>query len=182
MEQYNGLLNYKKMDPLVKTAYETWSNQRSRCNNPRNTRYHSYGGRGISQNYSSREFIAWYLRNIKNGNWTKPTVGRIDHDKNYEFDNIKIEEYSENSRDACSRYWKKPGPKPKTYTKVELYCRCCDKSVKIFQSVKDAALFLGIHRTNISTSINRGSKIKKFEYSHFSLRRLTKSRCNIAME
>lgn len=182
MNKYEGPLDYRKMTGDVKKAYHTWAGQRDRCNNPRNVRYRSYGFKGIRVQYGSREFIAWYLSQEIRTSMAEPTVGRLDHDKDYTLDNIRIEEMSENSADGLSRYRAKPGPKPKTFTKVELFCRCCDESIRVFKSVNECAEFLGIDRTNISTHIAKGSRFKTLERSHLGLRRLSRPRGNVTYE
>jgi len=181
--KYEGPLDYKKMSRLEKRAYETWANQRSRCNSKKDPSYKTYGARGIKVEYSSREFIGWYLREIKKVNMKRPSVGRVDHDKNYSLSNIKVEEFSDNSVESRSRYWAKTGLKPKTYTKVELFCICCGESIKVFESVKACASYVGITYTNLVRALNgNSSRFKSLLFKHVGARRLSKSRNNIVFE
>lgn len=101
---YNETLNHRlKLHPLVLKAYRTYMNQKSRCSNKNIKSYKDYGAKGISVEYSSREFVGWYLIKIKNISFKDPIVGRIDHSKNYSFNNIKIEERSDNSKESTRR-------------------------------------------------------------------------------
>lgn len=182
MNKYEGPLDYRKMKGDVKKAYHIWAGQRARCSDPRNVRFSHYGAKGIRVHYGSRDFINWYINQERRLEMKEPTVGRIDHDQDYKFENIRLEEQRENSAEALLRYRTKRGPKPKTFTKVELYCRCCDKPIRAFNSVNECAAFLGMHRTNVSAFIANGSRFKTLERSHLGLRRLSKSRGNIVYE
>ena len=101
---YSGSLNLrKKLDKDVKHAYISYRNQKARCYNKKVKSYKDYGARGIKIKYSARELVGWYLFNIKNFYGENPTIGRIDHDKDYSLDNIRIESKSENSKEAMQR-------------------------------------------------------------------------------
>lgn len=64
--------------------YRVWSYMRQRCQNPNNTSYHSYGGRGIKvcQEWEENplEFIKWGLAN---GYEPDLTLERINNDGDY---------------------------------------------------------------------------------------------------
>lgn len=73
--------------------YRIWRNMRYRCNNPKNTSYERYGGRGISvcKEWDNLEngfenFREWAL---SNGYADHLTIDRIDNDGNYEPGNCK---------------------------------------------------------------------------------------------
>lgn len=101
---YNGSLNHRnKLPKDVMKAYITYKNQKSRCYNKNVRSFIDYGKKCIEVKYSCREFIEWYLIKIKNTSFKDPIVGRINHSKNYSFDNIKIEERSDNSKEAMNR-------------------------------------------------------------------------------
>lgn len=101
---YDGPIWLEKMPKEVRRAYSSWSNQRSKCNSKKNPDYKYYGGKGIRVEYDSSEFIGWWLDNIKKRKWKDPTVGRIDHDKNYCFENIEMQERSDNSMERYVRH------------------------------------------------------------------------------
>ena len=82
-------------DP-AKKAYQSWVDQRARCNNPNIDCYKYYGAKGIQVKYSSREFVGWWLEELKSFKGKKPTVSRINHDGHYEFGNIKLEDHFDN--------------------------------------------------------------------------------------
>ena len=92
---YEGTLNEAKMDLWPKRAYQSWRAQQTRSKRRTGSREVGYG---------AREFIAWWLEEMKKrDSWVCPTVGRIDHSKGYSFDNIRLEERSENVRERNDR-------------------------------------------------------------------------------
>ncbi len=101
---YKGSLSSRKpMPKKVKKAYDSWRAQVGRCKDTKSEKFKYYGARGISVNYSSREYVGWYLENLKTREWHDPTVGRLDHDGNYCFENIEMQERSDNSRERNVR-------------------------------------------------------------------------------
>jgi len=92
--------NYKHGDAINDSRlYKIWRNMKTRCNNPNNTAYKRYGGRGIEiclewkSNYIA--FKAWALKNGYNENLT---IDRIENNGNYEPSNCRWLPKSENSR------------------------------------------------------------------------------------
>jgi hypothetical protein len=100
-KEYTGFLK-KTNCKTVRRAWVAFHNQQARCKKPNHPEYHNYGLRGICVEYTIRQFVYWYLINY-NSSILKPSVGRIDHDKNYSFDNIEIVECSENSKEVFTR-------------------------------------------------------------------------------
>ena len=99
---YEGHLVRRKITGEVKRAYSIWSNQMRRCRDPKNPKYKNYGSKGITVDYTLREFVGWWLENIEGQSFKNPSCGRIDHSKGYFFGNIEIQELSENSRERKS--------------------------------------------------------------------------------
>ena len=87
--------------------YGCWVNMRTRCNNPKATRYDRYGGRGI------RVCERWvlfdtFLLDMGLSPTAKHSLDRWpDKDGNYEPGNVRWATQSEQMRNATS-----PGPKP----------------------------------------------------------------------
>lgn len=70
---------------------------KQRCNNLKNPSYKDYGGRGIKFLMSQKDFYDLWIRD-KGYNLEIPTIDRIDNDGNYEFDNCRFIEKSENTK------------------------------------------------------------------------------------
>jgi len=94
------------MNPIAKKAYETWRNQRARCNRPSSVNYKYYGGKGHKVEYSSREFLGWFIENYPGSekDLKNYVVGRINHEKNYSLDNIRFETKTVSTNEMLNRY------------------------------------------------------------------------------
>lgn len=90
--------NRTKIPKAVLVGAYTYENIKSRTS--RTSKYPTY--KGLSCDFSKREFIYWWIVQNRFYKMKKPSVGRINHFRGYSFDNIKLEELSENSRE--SRY------------------------------------------------------------------------------
>lgn len=67
-----------------------WVNIKQRCNNPKNERYHRYGGRGIKFYDGWNDFLTFYNWAISNG-WKEGLhIDRINNDGDYEPSNCRI--------------------------------------------------------------------------------------------
>lgn len=78
--------------------YRVWTTMKHRCENPKRSKYPSYGGRGISlcEEWQKPEtFIDWALNN---GYQEGLQIDRIDNNGNYEPDNCHFVTPMENSR------------------------------------------------------------------------------------
>lgn len=80
--------------------YKIFSGMKQRCNNPRNTNYKNYGGRGIKvceewMNGGFQEFQKWAL---SSGYSEKLTIDRIDVDRDYEPSNCQWTTMNEQTR------------------------------------------------------------------------------------
>lgn len=102
---YKGSLgrDRSKYDKNVLKAYNAWGNQFSRCCVKNSRSYKTYGLKGIKVEYSRRQLIYWFLNELKFTNIKNPVIGRIDHSKNYCFENIKLEDKSGNSKERINR-------------------------------------------------------------------------------
>lgn len=70
--------------------YEIWQSMKSRCYNPNNTRYHRYGGRGITVcNEWVDNFETFYEWAVANNYSDDLTIDRINTDGNYEPNNCR---------------------------------------------------------------------------------------------
>lgn len=102
INSYNGKLTiFNKKDE--KKAASLYNCQIQRCYYAYRKEYKYYGKIGIKVNYSKKDFIAWYLHYIKEFKGKNPTIGRIDHSKNYSFDNIEIQDFIDNCKERVQR-------------------------------------------------------------------------------
>ncbi len=108
---FGGKLDFS--NKKIKQGYVSWANQKSKCYNKRNPDYKYYGKKGITVEYSSREFVGWWLLNLKKRKWKSPTVGRLDHSKGYYFENIEMQEALENTRERIRRCGRPEGRQSK---------------------------------------------------------------------
>lgn len=138
-----GAITLKKLGHVERRAYQAWLNQRTRCYNKRCRNYHRYGGRGIRVLYSSRDFISWYVDQFYKKKWHRPSVGRIDHDGDYCFTNIEIQELSDNVKEAQTRTVCGPPQTPVMAINVE------SGEIFLFLSMNSAAKFAGVRPRSV---------------------------------
>ena len=72
-----------------------WFNAKDRCENPKNIGYSRYGGRGIKMLMVAEDFKDIWIRD-KAVLMKKPSIDRIDVNGNYEINNCRFIEWSEN--------------------------------------------------------------------------------------
>ena len=147
MMQY--ALTQGKMSPRVEFAYNAWKNQRKRCRNPRGKDFKNYGGNGINVEYSSREFIDWFLKNTSDEDY-RYVVGRIDHSKGYSFDNIQLETRRQSSLEMLDRTARRRAILIMDKFTSEPICKA--------KSVTEAARICGVKPSVIFTKIQRGQQ------------------------
>jgi len=92
------IINWRNKYPWIKSCYPA----KQRCNNPKNKRYHRYGGRGIKFLMTSADFEYLWFRD-KAYLMKKPSIDRINNDGNYELSNCRFIELSENIRKSNKR-------------------------------------------------------------------------------
>lgn len=145
---YDGSLYWPDLSPELKRAYRCWTNQVNRCENPNIPGYQYYVAKGIEVKYSSREFIGWWLEEIKIFQGDRPTISRVDHDGHYEFGNIKIEDHLENCVIETSR---RCGPPSKNLKKKILIMDAeTGEKLMIVSSGKESAMLTGVAGSQIS--------------------------------
>lgn len=92
-----------KMDKIKEKASKAYSAQKTRCYNQNSTQYKWYGAKGIEIEYTLKEFTDWYIKQINEFKEEKPTIGRIDHSKNYTLQNIEMISQKKNSEERIKR-------------------------------------------------------------------------------
>jgi hypothetical protein len=70
---------------------------RHRCENPKSTRFHRYGGRGITCDLTYEDLLrAWIFDEA--AKMRRPSIDRMNNDGNYTFTNIRFIEQADNVR------------------------------------------------------------------------------------
>lgn len=76
---------YKDASGKKSRLYHIWEDMKNRCSNPKNRRYHRYGGRGISVCKEWQDdYAVFYKWAIENGYADNLTIDRDKVDGNYE--------------------------------------------------------------------------------------------------
>lgn len=114
-------------EQLIQRAKQAFRNQKRR--------------KGVS--YKLKDFVNWYLQQACVLSLKSPSVGRIDHNKRYSFDNIILQELGDNVRERLYRR----GNPGKTHKKVQVYFK--NKLIKEFDSHIAAANFCGVTRETV---------------------------------
>lgn len=135
MTKYTGTLSSSNISGQAKLARSSFYAQMRRCYSAKSPKFKYYGGKGVKVEYSIREFIGWWIDRQKVLNLTKPSVGRIDHNSNYSFENIELVEISENSSEMLKRVGN-PVPKKRLLMLFK------DEPFISFGSIADASFFL----------------------------------------
>lgn len=130
-------------------AYNSWRNQKQRCEDRSHKQYRYYGAKGIKVIYSVNEFVVWWRNNLKSFKGKIPTVGRIDHAGHYSFDNIEMQDKSKNSIERIFRHNGILHP-------VKNIIAISPKGIEQeFISQCEAERVLGIPHTSINRSCNK---------------------------
>ena len=83
----------------IRVNTKPWSSSyrkaKERCNDKNSNIYHRYGGRGIKFLLTREEIRDLWFRD-KAHNLKKPSIDRIDNDGDYEYNNCRFIELSEN--------------------------------------------------------------------------------------
>lgn len=88
-----GALDRKKMTKKERYAYEAFCSAKARSKKA-----------GLPPpEMGAREFIGWWLKELKTFNGKRATCGRIDHSRGYFWDNIEMQDMADNSREMAAR-------------------------------------------------------------------------------
>ncbi len=118
----------------------------SKHNLERRRAYHSWKKQVKRRDvaYSLDEFVSWWIKQIATRPfWKKPSCGRIDHDRGYSFDNIELQELSENVKEMLVRRGR-----PRNYTRKVILLDSKGNDAIIFKSIKSAQQILGLNNVS----------------------------------
>lgn len=156
------------LTPLQKIAYNIFSKQRDRCNNPNNDRYDTYGARGIRIYYTRKELVDWLDKWYTGIPLKDIVIGRRDHDKGYSFDNIQLESKRDSSMEMNKRTSSYKNNSLKK--RVGLFSKQTNECIAVFKSANDCSHFLGVNRSTImrgsSTPRPKGSSKNSWYYRY----------------
>jgi hypothetical protein len=134
-------------DRKINPWKHTLSRIKQRCNNPNQPCFKYYGGRGIKCLISLDELKQVWFRD-KAYEMKHPSIDRINNDGNYEFNNCRFIELSENSIERNSRCSAKP-----------IVQRTINgEYIRDWKSVGEAAIFYKCHISAISNNLLLKSK------------------------
>ena len=152
---YEGPLNQKKMSETERIAYESFNGIKARSKKL-----------GLpAPTFGPREFIGWWLKELKTFKGTIPTCGRKDHLKGYTWDNFEMQDMADNSREMNQRTKAVFREKTKG-TKVIAIDKTTGKTAHSFNSIRETAKFFNVSQRLIQFLVRgkyRGSRTITFE-------------------
>lgn len=141
----------------MRRCYTVWHSQTSRCSNPKNNRFNSYGKLGVRVEYTFEEFWFWWCENHPRTS-EKWTVGRINHSKNYSLTNIEFQTDEENMQEMISR---RGGASARV---VLVRDKSTDKILYEFKTAKEAAKVLGVGYSTVLRQSNKKNVPTKHKF------------------
>jgi len=154
---YEGPLDRKKMSKNQRLAYEAYNGAKAR------SKMAGYPPPSMT----AREFIGWWLHNLKLFKGTVPSVARIDHSKGYSFDNFIMQDMAENSREGVLRNKNNISQQIKTGKKIKVLCKNSGEVIAVIPSIRSAAELFGVSQRLIQFLV-RG-KYKSTSKINFNL-------------
>lgn len=145
---YNGTLYKKAMNTCEGKAYNIYGaivQRNKKMNRPR-------------PDFTSREFIGWWMREVKTFVGARPTCGRINHFLGYSWDNIQMQSLSDNVREMLYRTNAGARGKLMNQKKINVFLKDSSVFTGSFSSVVAAAEFFSVERRTIGRLINGISK------------------------
>lgn len=103
-DKINLTANHSHKDSHT-VLHNTWIRMKQRCENPENSRYERYGGRGITVSDEWQNYPTFRKWSLDNGFSPELTIERIDNDKSYEPDNCKWIPFSEQANNRKNTIW-----------------------------------------------------------------------------
>lgn len=141
----------------MRKAYQSWTDQISRCYRPKTEAFKYYGALGIKVCYSSREFVSWYLHALKKFKGRVPSVDRVDSSLHYCFCNIRLKEHYNNAVEGLLR-----GDHSKRWRPIHIVDFSSKKILKTVANASIASRETGVWRNNVVLHCvqkgNRGQK------------------------
>lgn len=155
---YQGPLDRAKMSKEERQAYEAYCAQKARSKKA-----------GLpAPTYGAREFVGWWLENLKSFTGQRPTTGRIDHSKGYSFDNIEMQEMAMNSREGMLRNRTNINTAIKAGKRVGVYAKGTDNLIAVIPSIRETANLFNVSQRLVQFVV-RG-KYKSARNVNFDLR------------
>jgi hypothetical protein len=150
---YKGsLTSRKEMPEQVRLAYEAFCGMKARSKK---------NGFPVPD-ISAREFVGWWLNELQTFKGTIPTCGRIDHSKGYSWDNFKMQDMAENSRENAKRIGLGQAGKKRLAKRVNVYIKGTDTLTGIFPTIRSCARFFKVSQRQVQFLIRGDQKACRF--------------------
>lgn len=156
-------LKRSRLTLLQHKAYSCWGHQWDRCHNPKNQHYSYYGAKGIRVTYSRKELIEWLDKWYTGIPIKDIVIGRIDHLKNYSFDNIQLESRRESSHEASNRI--KKTRKSICDKRVGLFSKSNNECLAVFKTISECGKLLDANLSAIGKACRHPRQKGSTKYS-----------------